>query len=306
MDCPDCGSSYTVKNGVKERSYSSFQGYYCNSCGTYFTDKEFENKSYSGNVILRALKLYNQGFTLKETCKQVNKRFGVNTSTSTIHNWYNEYKDLCGYREGFDNSDYTKDQIIFEKVFEHNGLDYRFMYHKQKLDRAENYFPNLTDFISNIEKECPNSLFNSNDNLRSSQTETKEDFEVKEFRNNACELTDLALKAVNDRRKRHEAVQDLMLKTDKATIATEVPVWYYDKKLENTVTGHIDILQTRNNKIHILDYKPKADKVEPVGQLQNYVKALSYRTGITENKFKAAWFNENVYRQIVLEKERGY
>lgn len=60
MDCPECGSSYTVKNGVKERSYSSFQSYYFNGCGAYFTDKEFENKSYSANVILQALKLYNQ------------------------------------------------------------------------------------------------------------------------------------------------------------------------------------------------------------------------------------------------------
>ena len=298
MDCPECRSSYTVKNGKKERSYSTFQSYYCNSCGTYFTDKEFQNKSYSANVILQALKLYNQGFTLKETSKHVNKRFGVNTSTSTIYNWYNEYKALCGYRAELNNSDNIKDQVVFEKVFEHNGLDYRFMYHKQKLNRAEDYFPNLTDFISNVKSECPNHLFNSENALRSSQTETQEEFEVKEFRNNACELADLGLKAVNNRRKRHDKVQDLMLKTDKATVATELPVWYYNKDLEDTVTGHIDILQTRNNRIHVLDYKPNAEKVEPVSQLRNYVKALSYRTGVLEDKFKAAWFNEKVYREI--------
>lgn len=108
----------------------------------------------------------------------------------------------------------------------------------------------------------------------------------------------MALKANNNRKKRHESVQDLMLKTDKATIATEVPVWYYNKDLEDTVTGHIDILQTRNNRVHILDYKPKAEEVEPVSQLNNYVKALSYRTGIPKHKFKAAWFNENVYREV--------
>lgn len=89
-----------------------------------------------------------------------------------------------------------------------------------------------------------------------------------------------------------------MLKTDKATIATEVPVWYYNKKLESTVTGHIDILQTRNNRIHILDYKSKAEKVDPVSQLRSYVEALSYRTGMPKEKFKAAWFNERVYREI--------
>jgi len=69
--------------------------------------------------------------------------------------------------------------------------------------------------------------------------------------------------------------------------------------LERTVTGHIDILQTWNKKIHILDYKPKAEKVEPVDQLLSYVKALSYRTGIPKTKFKAAWFNESVYRKLI-------
>ncbi len=32
------------------------------------------------------------------------------------------------------------------------------------------------------------------------------------------------------------------------------------------VTGHIDILQFRNNKVYILDYKPNADKEKPLGQ----------------------------------------
>lgn len=115
-----------------------------------------------------------------------------------------------------------------------------------------------------------------------------------------CKLADLALKANNNRKKRHDVVQDLMLKVDKASVATEVPVWYYDKKLGETVTGHIDILQTRNNKIHILDYKPKAEKVEPVSQLKSYVKALSYRTGVPREKFEAAWFNETVYKEIAF------
>jgi hypothetical protein len=41
-------------------------------------------------------------------------------------------------------------------------------------------------------------------------------------------------------------VETFMLINDKATIACEVPVWYWEKEIYNGVTGHIDMLQVRN------------------------------------------------------------
>lgn len=61
------------------------------------------------------------------------------------------------------------------------------------------------------------------------------------------------------------------------------------------ITGHIDILQYRNNKLYILDYKPKADKEKPIGQLFIYACCLSKATGIPFSKIKIAWFDETVY-----------
>jgi len=51
-----------------------------------------------------------------------------------------------------------------------------------------------------------------------------------------------------------------MIINDKATIACEVPVWYWEKNIDNGVTGHIDMLQVRNDLVYILDYKPDAYK----------------------------------------------
>ncbi|HMA83261.1 MAG TPA: hypothetical protein VKP59_03435, partial [Candidatus Thermoplasmatota archaeon] len=44
------------------------------------------------------------------------------------------------------------------------------------------------------------------------------------------------------------------------TVAVEVPVWYWEKRVGDGVTGHIDLLQIRNDMVYILDYKPKAAK----------------------------------------------
>ena len=87
-----------------------------------------------------------------------------------------------------------------------------------------------------------------------------------------------------------------MLINDKATIACEVPVWYWEKNIDNGVTGHIDMLQVRNNKMYILDYKPNAVKEKKAPwQLYHYALALSFRTRMPLKQFRCAWFDQESY-----------
>lgn len=65
--------------------------------------------------------------------------------------------------------------------------------------------------------------------------------------------------------------------------------------LPKLITGHIDILQIRNGQIHILDYKPHAEKERPIEQLTLYAMALSRLTGLRLFEFKCAWFDEKDY-----------
>lgn len=88
-----------------------------------------------------------------------------------------------------------------------------------------------------------------------------------------------------------------MLKNDTATIAAEIPV--YIKKNHQTITGHIDILQIRYNKLHILDFKPeKTSKKEAITQLYHYASALSELTNTPIKNFKCAWFDQNRYYEF--------
>jgi len=68
-----------------------------------------------------------------------------------------------------------------------------------------------------------------------------------------------------------------------------------DNMLPKLITGHIDILQIRNGQIHILDFKPHAEKERPIEQLTLYAMALSRLTGLRLFEFKCAWFDEKDY-----------
>ena len=61
------------------------------------------------------------------------------------------------------------------------------------------------------------------------------------------------------------------------------------------ITGHIDIVQVRNGRIHLLDYKPKANDIDPVNQLVVYALAFASRTRLPVKLLKCAWFDEKDY-----------
>jgi hypothetical protein len=65
--------------------------------------------------------------------------------------------------------------------------------------------------------------------------------------------------------------------------------------LPKIITGHIDLVQIRNGQVHIMDYKPNAQKEQPIDQLTLYAMALSRLTGMRLFEFKCAWFDENNY-----------
>ena len=50
-----------------------------------------------------------------------------------------------------------------------------------------------------------------------------------------------------------------MLVNDSSTIVCELPVWFWDKNMDLGVCGHVDILQIRQGRIYVLDFKPNAE-----------------------------------------------
>jgi len=84
---------------------------------------------------------------------------------------------------------------------------------------------------------------------------------------------------------------------------TKIEQKEYGLTLNEPLSGHIDILQQRFTKIHILDYKLDANRNDKTSaeQLFLYALALSKRTGIPMRKIACAYFDEKNYFQFLPE-----
>lgn len=256
-------------------------------------------------------------------------------SAATLSAWISQFKDDLPFlrmRE-FAISKFKPQDMIITATLAHRQL-YRYRFHRAKcaLVMQENFhhrtFVPLVEFLEMVPGECPHQYFQ--DGLRASEvplTFSKTAMIVRGKTNYATKLATFVLQGAKERKNRHEILQKFMLYNDSVTVATEVPVYLTRDDLEHMqtqlgfelytksigtgsatavlneigtatpklITGHIDFVQIRNGMIHLLDFKPNAEKERPIEQLTLYAMALSRLTGLRLFEFKCAWFDEKDY-----------
>ncbi len=103
---------------------------------------------------------------------------------------------------------------------------------------------------------------------------------------------------------RHERIETFLMLSDKACVATEVPVWMTPKEsqlFESNLTGHIDLIRL-TDKIEIWDYKPYASReIFASCQVYWYTRMLSTRLRIDLDEFRCGFFD--AYNVYVVEPE---
>lgn len=285
-----------VKRGQRLLLFETVQTYHCKTCNRRFQDRILKHRSYGPRVIYEALLLYYQGHTLDETRRQLNKRFKKKLAVSTVHSWITSYRSLCPIASI--RKQYVNDStLLFRKRFEHENLDYEYRVHRYKLETMlKPLSMGLYQYLRRFENGCPKEFFEVGKRCSQPVFAIPVGSTFKRSRNLACDLARFSVQAVKTNHQRHDAVEEFMLTCDLATIACEVPVWYWEKSVDDGVTGHIDILQVRNDLVYILDYKPGAarDKKAP-SQLYHYAIALSFRSGVALERIRCGWFDEKDY-----------
>ena len=270
------------------------------------------------------------GLTLEDTCKVIKSKFGVAPESATLSDWINEYKSLCRYERlrPYAIKMFGPKEVIEVTTMAHRQL-YRFRYHRAKTILMLEEFKNrvlspLKSYLDNVSSETPHQYFSEGERMSEIRSKfDKADMIVKGKFNYANKLAAFVLQAVKDNKQRHEELQRFMIANDSCTVATEVPVYIRredvahmenvlkfkiageDGKIEikggkkidipKLLTGHIDIVQVRNGQVHLLDYKPNAEKERPIEQLTWYAMAMSRLTGLRMFEFKCAWFDEKDY-----------
>jgi len=292
--CPKCNSKNVIKKGKRKTRFGLVQLYQCKKCASLFRDKSLPYTTYHPRIIYQALNHYNLGFSLKKTSNLINKQFKIKTSKTTIHSWVKKYKSLCpilSFRNLYKNSI----DVVFKKSFNHENLPYEFIYHRYKLKKyALKSFTGLVSYIQGFENGCPDEFFEIGE--RCSKPRFKVDVKLKSQVNLACHMADFSVNAKRNNRERHSLVENFMIINDTATVASEVPVWYWEKSIDSGFTGHIDLIQIRGGNVVILDYKPGADRDRKAAQqLYHYAVALSFRGKVPFERIRCAWFDENQY-----------
>jgi transposase-like protein len=299
--CPNCGSSTIIKTGKRKTIQGLVQIYYCKKCRKYSSDKKLRYKSYNPEIILQGITNYNLGYRIEEANKLINRRYKKKVPQSTLYSWIKGYEDICTFTRLRRKYKIEPDRLIKSGKLYHQQV-YNFKYHWFKVNLIGKRFPGLKKYIQEVVTSCPHNLFQKGPRCSNLHLNIKPRKSTKN--NNALKLAELALILAKRNHERHEKIQDFMLVNDSATVAVEVPVFLLPREVKGvdlsvTLTGHIDILQVRYDKIHILDYKPGAMKERKAAeQVFLYTLALSKRTGIPLNEFRCAYFEDSVYYEF--------
>jgi len=239
------------------------------------------------------------------------RQFKTNIPISTLNSWVHRYQDDLPFIKLRKRFQIDPNDIIHSKKFHHQQV-YNFKYHTLKTNIAGKIFPQLKFYITSIVRTpnfIPSNVFMQGPRCSELKIDLKPQKTTKH--NIATKLAELALTLAKTNRERHEKVENFMLINDNDTLAIEVPVYLkpqeltkqeqntYNLNLQEPLSGHIDILQVRFNKIHILDYKSDAKRSDKSAaeQLFLYALALNKRTKIPLNKFICAYFDDKNYFQ---------
>src|SRR5690606_20927978 len=205
---------------------------------------------------------------------------------------------------------FAEDETIQTRTFSHKQ-EYKFKFHRLKANIfCKRSFPQIRRYLWHIADHCPHELFQRSNGARCSDGDLPAlHLRLVRKDTNAVPLANLALILAKTRRGRHEALQRFMIANDSATIAVEVPVYFFpeeapDLNLTGPLTGHIHVLQVRYGRVWILDYKPDARKEKRAKyQLYLYARALSARTKIPLARFGLAYFDDADYFEVGLERQ---
>jgi hypothetical protein len=315
--CIYCAGATITRKGKRYKKLETIQLWFCHTCNRVFTPQIAKGKTYPLKVILEALKLYYRGHTIPATIGRLKKRYGLAIAPRTLTAWLTEHRPLTTYHRLRNQAGviYRPHQLIRTTRLHHQQV-YTYRLHQRKLALILNtqehraYLP-LADYLTEMAERCPHHLFQEGGRAsKGGNVFNIDGVEIREKDSLASRITELVLQTVTNNRRRHDELQHFMVATDSVTVAVEVPIiltpddivhmqrqlgFHIPIETDTTLTGHIDVLQVRNGRVHILDYKPGAAKEKPIAQLMVYALALSRRTGLRLYDFVCAWFDEHHY-----------
>jgi len=303
--CPKCGSREVIHYGSRKTKTGQTTIFLCKDCQAHFTLRPIKHTLYDTATILRTMQAYNSGHSFIDTSKMMRKRFKVKIPPTTIYNWTQRYVKTFPFIQLRKRYVIDPADLIVTRRFQHKQV-YDMRLHRLKLNIAAMTFPTLPRYLFYLMKADLGGTFDSNTRCSDFRYELPKVNMRTIPKNCATDLTGLAETLANSKKRRHDTVEEFFLINDATTFATEVPVYLtkeeakrFGLRISEPLTGHIDMLQCRNGRIHIMDYKPDQDLKNVSGQLNLYAFCLTCRTGIPLARTTCAAFNKDAYAEFL-------
>lgn len=301
-NCPKCDEDKKViKYGRRHTKQGKIQKYFCKNCDHHFSERFRPHTSYPEKVILYALEQYNKGLSAKKAKALTGKKYRHSPPESTIYNWIERYKDLLTFLKLRKRFNIEQKNLLTTHTYNHQQV-YPFKYHNLKLHLSAKDIPQLRRYISWVERSLPNKIFLKGP--RASSTKIENGLKPKKKDNIAPKLAEKALITKKKTESKHEAVERFFLLNDSKTVCSELPVFIKAdetelKDFDIPLTGHIDLIQVRFNKLYIMDYKSNLKRPEThTSQLLWYREAIHERTSLPKDQIIPAVFNEHGYYEL--------
>lgn len=274
----------TTRDGTRR------QLYYCKDCRRRFSNSNRTDKRTASTAILEALTMYCQGYSYADIAYVLQRKHSVRRTRSAICKWVKEYDPpYLAIRERMKG----EARPVRSYLFTHRDLNYMYQVHLPKL-RFTKAFPGLADFLTMLPDRLRHDIFDEASHC--SNLKLLKNPGLRRYRDSQISrLTAQAAQLAPTNRMRHQTVENYLLSCDRNTIAVEVPVYFYDRRL-GTIAGHVDLLQITPYGVQILDYKPSAAKEHPgkvTTQLTLYANALRLRADVPLNKISCGYFDEH-------------
>ena len=302
MRCPTCNNNkQVIKAGIRQTKKGTIQRFYCKKCNTYFSNTTQPYTQYPLHVILYTLQLYNQGYPIQKAKTLTGRKYRYSPPIQTIYSWLKKYEGILTFIKLRKKYAIDPNSLVTTHRFQHQQI-YPFTYHNLKLNLKSKQLPQLKRYINWVERSLPTKMFLSGP--RASSTEIYHILKPKQKNSIIPKLAKLAVATSQKPKSAHETVEHFFLINDSTTICSELPVFINPKEIDSLnidipLTGHIDLIQIKYDKLFILDYKPNLRHPEQyASQLQLYKIAIHKRTTIPEENIIPSVFNEYNYYEF--------
>jgi hypothetical protein len=213
----------------------------------------------------------------------------------------------------------------------HQRICYSFHFAENRFNQLSSKYENLKKLEDYFKKvslgQIPNNIFNSRSNPRISRFKMKglksafmrslgkkliKEGDINDLSDDndlsfrAREVYTIFKKNRMQNNPGHGPILKNILIKDKNSLAIELPIWMEVNK--TFLTGHIDLIQFKNERIYVIDYKPEGNFIYSLPQVASY--GLVFKELFSIEDIKCISFNQDsaweYNPEILLNKVKSY